>query len=157
MRFYMVGNNKIMISMKRLLFLLFLLVAYDFAYAENNTVKVVISDGLDNQSLIDKIEKKMSLLLSEINEAQVSKRNLNFEKLALSSSVTRSLSMLWENCPFICSESEIVERCLETGSGYQIRNIPLEMKPRGDRPFNDNEYQEAVISFNKSFQYHHSY
>ena len=52
----MVGNNKIMISMKRLLFLLFLLVAYDFAYAENSTVKVVISVDLDYQSLIDKIE-----------------------------------------------------------------------------------------------------
>ena len=124
----MVGNNKIMTSMKRMLSLFFLLVMCGSVHA-GNTVKVVITDGLDNQSLVDKIEKKMSLLLSEINEAQASKRNLNFEKLALSSSVVRSLSMLWENTPFMCSESEIVERCLETGTGYQIRNIPLEMKP----------------------------
>ena len=145
----MAGNNKIMILMKKMLSLFFLLAMCSFVYA-GNTVNVVISDGLDNQILKDKIEKKMSLLLSEINEAQASQRNLNFEKLALSPSVTRSLSMLWENTPFMCSESEIVERCLETGSGYQIRNIPLEMKPRGDRPYNDNEYQEAVVSFNKN-------
>ena len=95
MRLYMVGNNKIMTSMKRMLSLFFLLVMCGSVHA-GNTVKVVITDGLDNQSLVDKIEKKMSLLLSEINEAQASKRNLNFEKLALSSSVVRSLSMLWK-------------------------------------------------------------
>ena len=113
-------------------------------------VTVSISDGLSNQVLVRKMEQKMSDLLSECNDAEMNGRNLNFGSLGLNSSVQRSMAMLWENSPFICTDEEIVERCLETGTGYQIRNIPLLMKPRADRTFGEEEYQEAVISFDKS-------
>lgn len=112
-------------------------------------VQISISDGIDNQSVKTKMETKMSALLTEINAAQASGRALNFANLNLSSSVQMSLSMLWENSPFICTDEEIVERCLTTGTGYQVRNIPLMMKPRADRSFGESEYQEAVISFDR--------
>ncbi len=89
----------------------------------------------------------MTALLTEVNAAQASGRALNFANLNLSNSVQMSLSMLWENSPFMCTDEEIVERCLTTGTGYQVRNIPLMMKPRADRNFGESEYQEAVISF----------
>ena len=89
----------------------------------------------------------MSALLTEVNAAQESGRALNFANLNLSNSVQMSLSMLWENSPFMCTDEEIVERCLTTGTGYQVRNIPLMMMPRADRNFGESEYQEAVISF----------
>lgn len=112
-------------------------------------VQISISDGIDNQSVKTKMETKMSALLTEINAAQASGRALNFANLNLSSSVQMSLSMLWENSPFMCIDEEVVERCLTTGSGYQVRNIPLMMKPRADRNFGESEYQEAVISFDR--------
>lgn len=112
-------------------------------------VHVSISDGIDNGGVKNKMETKMSALLTEINAAQANNRALNFSKLNLEPSVQTSLSMLWENSPFMCTDDEIVERCLTTGSGYQVRNIPLMMKPRSDRNFGESEYQEAVISFNK--------
>ena len=112
-------------------------------------VKISISDGIDNQSVKSKMETKMSALMTEINAAQASNRALNFTNLNLSNSVQQSLSMLWENSPFMCTDDEIVERCLTTGSGYQVRNIPLMMKPRSDRNFGESEYQEAVISFDR--------
>lgn len=112
-------------------------------------VQISISDGIDNQSVKTKMETKMSALLTEINAAQASGRALNFANLDLSSSVQMSLSMLWENSPFMCTDEEVVERCLTTGSGYQVRNIPLMMKPRADRNFGESEYQEAVISFDR--------
>lgn len=112
-------------------------------------VQISISDGIDNQSIKIRMETKMSALLTEINAAQASGRALNFVNLNLSSSVQMSLSMLWENSPFMCTDEEIVERCLITGSGYQVRNIPLMMKPRADRNFGESEYQEAVISFDR--------
>lgn len=112
-------------------------------------VQISISDGIDNQSVKTKMETKMSALLTEINAAQASGRALNFSNLNLSSSVQMSLSMLWENSPFMCTDEEVVERCLTTGSGYQVRNIPLMMKPRADRNFGESEYQEAVISFDR--------
>ena len=112
-------------------------------------VQVSISDGIDNMSVKAKMEHTMSALLTEINNAQSAGRNINFGSLGLNSSVQMSLSMLWENSPFMCLDEVIVERCLTTGSGYQVRNIPLEMTPRGDYEFNESEYQEAVISFDR--------
>lgn len=112
-------------------------------------VQISISDGIDNQQVKTKMETKMSALLTEINAAQASGRALNFANLNLSSSVQMSLSMLWENSPFMCTDEEVVERCLTTGTGYQVRNIPLMMKPRADRSFGESEYQEAVISFDR--------
>lgn len=112
-------------------------------------VQISISDGIDNQQVKTKMETKMSALLTEINAAQASGRALNFANLNLSSSVQMSLSMLWENSPFMCTDEVVVERCLTTGSGYQVRNIPLMMKPRADRNFGESEYQEAVISFDR--------
>lgn len=112
-------------------------------------VQISISDGIDNLSIKTKMETRMSALLTEINAAQASGRALNFANLNLSSSVQMSLSMLWENSPFMCTDEEVVERCLTTGSGYQVRNIPLMMKPCSDRNFGESEYQEAVISFDR--------
>lgn len=112
-------------------------------------VNVTISDGIDNYSLQSKMEREMSALLSEINSAEQAQRSLDFSSLHLPLSVQESLSMLWENSPFQCTDDEIVETCLTTGGGYQIRNIPLMMKPR-DNNFNEQEYQEAVISFDKA-------
>lgn len=112
-------------------------------------VQISISDGIENQQVKTKMETKMSALLTEINAAQASGRALNFANLNLSSSVQMSLSMLWENSPFMCTDEEVVERCLTTGTGYQVRNIPLMMKPRADRNFGESEYQEAVISFDR--------
>lgn len=112
-------------------------------------VQITISDGIDNQSVKSKMETKMSALLTEINAAQANGRALNFTNLNLSNSVQLSLSMLWENSPFMCTDDEVVERCLTIGSGYQVRNIPLMMKPRAGRNFGESEYQEAVVSFDR--------
>ena len=131
--------------MRKYIFTLLLLVSV-FSWAD---VKVTISDGIYESSVKTKMETNMSALLSEINEAEASGRALNFSNLNLSKSVQTSLSMLWENSPFTCTDEEIVERCLTTGSGYQVRNIPLMMKPRADRNFGESEYQEAVINFDR--------
>lgn len=110
-------------------------------------VQLTISDGLDDEAVRAKIERDLSALLTEINDAQNNGRALNLAAFRLTPSIQLSLSMLWENAPFVCTEETISERCITTGSGYQIRNIPLMMKPREDRSFNEQEYQEAVVSF----------
>lgn len=112
-------------------------------------ISVTITDGIDNEGIKTKIESSISNILTEINDAQSAGRNLNFSAMGVGTNVQRSMAMLWENTPFMCVDEEIVEHCITTGSGYQIRNIPLMMKPTGDRAFNEEEYQEAVISFDK--------
>ena len=114
-----------------------------------NAVSVTISDGIENQSIKLKMENAIERILNEVNSAQADHRMLNFYAMGVNQQVQRSMGMLWENTPFRCTDEEIVEHCISTGKGYQIRNIPLMMKPTGEREFNEDEYQEAVISFDK--------
>ena len=115
-----------------------------------HAVTVTISDGIDNAAIKSRIETATARILDEVNAAQAAGRSLNFSALGLPKDVQQSMAMLWENSPFVCTDEEIVEHCITTGSGYQIRNIPLLMKPTGEREFNEDEYQEAVISFDRN-------
>lgn len=112
-------------------------------------ITVTLTDGVDNDALRQKMENSISRILNEINDAQAADRNLNFNAMGVGTDVQRSMAMLWENTPFLCTDEEIVEHCITTGRGYQVRNIPLMMKPTAERAFNEEEYQEAVISFDK--------
>lgn len=113
------------------------------------SVSFTISDGIDNSAIKSKMERSVTRILNEVNSAQDAGRNLNFSVMGVNTQVQQSMAMLWENSPFICTDDDIVEHCITTGSGYQVRNIPLLMKPTGERDFNEDEYQEAVISFDK--------
>ena len=133
--------------MKKLLLSLLLIAA---TQVKADKVSFTISDGLDNASMKTKIENTISNMLNEINAAQEAGRSLNFSAMGtVGTRVQQSMAMLWENSPFKCTDDDIVEHCITTGSGYQVRNIPLEMKPTGEREFGEDEYQEAVISFDK--------
>ena len=134
------------IMKKSIIFLLLLMAA---CCVETRAVSVIITDGVDNDVVKSRMENAIMRILNEINSAQASNRNLDFYAMGVNSQVQKSMSMLWENTPFICTDDEIVEHCITTGTGYQIRNIPLMMKPTGEREFNEDEYQEAVISFDK--------
>ena len=133
--------------MRKLLLLVALLAAI---VVKAEDVSFTVSDGIDNAAVKSKIEDCVSRMLTEINAAQEAGRSLNFSAMGnIGSRVQQSMAMLWENCPFECTDEEIVEHCITTGTGYQVRNIPLLMKPTGEREFNEDEYQEAVISFDK--------
>lgn len=133
--------------MKKLLLSLLLIAA---TQVKADKVSFTISDGLDNASMKTKIENTISNMLNEINAAQEAGRSLNFSAMGtVGTRVQQSMAMLWENSPFKCTDDDIVEHCITTGTGYQVRNIPLEMKPTGEREFGEDEYQEAVISFDK--------
>jgi hypothetical protein len=131
---------------KRIFWLTLLAVLYSPLVS---AVSVTISDGIYNQTIKTRMEKSIECILNEVNAAQADHRALNFYVMGVNQQVQRSMEMLWENSPFVCTDDEIVEHCITTGRGYQIRNIPLMMKPTGEREFNEDEYQEAVISFDK--------
>lgn len=110
-------------------------------------VNVSIGAGITDENVKSKMEHTMSSFLSEVNAAQECNRAINFTGMGISQDVQGSISMLWENCPFNCTDEEIVENCIQTGTGYQIRNIPLMMCPTDDN-FDEDDYQEAVFTFN---------
>lgn len=119
------------------------------AVGASGQVTFTVSDGIDNATIKTKIESSVTRMLNEINAAQEAGRALNFSAMGVGENVQRSMAMLWENSPFVCTDEEIIEHCITTGTGYQVRNIPLMMKPTGEREFGEDEYQEAVISFDK--------
>lgn len=130
--------------MKRLRLILFTFLLSFFTYA-GAVVNVTISDGISNDAIKSKMERQMSLLLTEMTSACGQNRDLQYSKLQLSEEVQTAIEMLWENSPFECTDNQIVEHCLTTGTGYQIRNIPLQMKSEDG----EEDYQEAVINFDK--------
>jgi len=113
-------------------------------------IKFTISDGVNNDSVKYKMESSVSRILNEVNAAQKVGRSLNFTAMNINDCAQQSMSKLWENSPFVCTDEDIVEHCITTGTGYQVRNIPMMMKPRDERGSNDDEYQEAVFNFDKN-------
>ena len=126
-----------------------LLLALIAIAAQAEGISVTITDGIDSDALRQKMENSIERILNEINAAQAEDRNLDFAAMGVGTTVQRSMAMLWENTPFLCTDEEIVEHGITTGTGYQVRNIPLMMKPTAERAFNEEEYQEAVISFDR--------
>ena len=134
-------------KMKQIIIVLMLSLAPTFAKAGN--ISVTITDGIESDVMRVRMENAIARILNEVNNAQIAGRSLDFMAMGVNTRVQQSMAMLWENCPFICTDEEIIEHCITTGSGYQVRNIPLMMKPTGEREFGEDEYQEAVISFDK--------
>lgn len=115
------------------------------------TVELTISGGIDDGPVKDRIESVISRILTEANAACEQQRQINYSSLGIPERVQGALAALWDNSPFICLDSKIVENCITTGSGYQIRNIPLMLKPLNSADVAEGEdYQEAVVSFDKS-------
>ena len=110
--------------------------------------------GISEGPLKTTMEQGVSSLLTEFNVAQFAGRALNLEAEGLQGKVTShaaaSLRALWRNSPFRCTETEVIEKCLKTPSGYQVRNIPLLMEPLDKENYQDDLYQELVINFDGS-------
>jgi ABC-type uncharacterized transport system substrate-binding protein len=109
--------------MKKVLLVITLLVSANILAADKVTVR--ISDGIEDNVIKEKMEGVISAILTEANAAHEEKRELKYSALGIPSSVQGALSSLWDNSPFVSMDTEIVERCLTTGTGYQIRNIPF--------------------------------
>ena len=111
-------------------------------------VTIVLTD-IENDALKTKMEQTIASMLNEANSAQAAGREINLGVLHVNDAVGTSLSMLWENTPFECVDELITEHCITTSGGYQVRNIPLMMRPIGG-DFNEREYQEAVFDFDRN-------
>lgn len=113
-------------------------------------VSVRISDGIDNEAVKARMERTLSAILTEANVAYESHRQMRYATLGIPADVQSSLAALWDNSPFVTMDNEIVEKCLTTGTGYQVRNLPLLLKPLdGEKVLQDEEYQEGVASFDR--------
>lgn len=114
------------------------------------SVFLTTDDGFSNRVIIEKMQRNLSLVLTEINRAQKENRLLNTVGLALNDFADRSLQMLWANIHFYCDDEEVVELCWVFGDGkeYMVSHIPLIIQTEGEE-FGNGTYQEAVIEFDQ--------
>lgn len=109
--------------------------------------------GLQNEQLKTSVEQSLTALLTEFNTAQAAGRSLQWDAPALQGKLSEqaiaSLRALWANSPFRCTETEVIEKCLQTPSGYQVRNIPLIMMPLDKENYQDDLYQELVVNLDR--------
>ena len=113
-----------------------------------NQVRLVINEGIYDQQVKQRMEKAVSAVMTEVNrshEANLGK--LNLSENHITKEAGQELNKLWNNEHFRCVEDEVVERCLTTRTGYQVRGIPLIVNAaQGSEELG---YQEAVINFDK--------
>lgn len=129
--------------MKKTILIALLFLAASAASAQQITFSV--GAGMENNPLKERINANVSLLLSEINNAYLTSRALDFSKVSITDGAVRAMTMLWRNSPFYCDDRQVVERIIQTyDEGYQLRNIPIEMTD----PSGKTVYQELVIGMN---------
>lgn len=111
-----------------------------------DAVHLIIRDGIEG-SLKTKIEATSTALLSEINAAFKQNRSLNTVNLNMTDEARDGLAALWENVHFYCDDEEVVQSCLNASGGYQVRQIPLMLRPDDKVEMADDDYQEGVLNF----------
>lgn len=132
---------------RRILMMLSVLLICLLSVHQAMAVEVIITDGLKNEQLKKKMEQSLSTLLTEVNAAHEEGRNINYASLRLPSDVETTISMLWENSPFLCIDDLVSQKCLSKQNGeYQLRNIPLLLKSQDQ----EDEYQEGIVTFDKN-------
>lgn len=125
----------------------FSILAAAFCLSLNAQVEVEIIDGTSNASIKKSIESNASAFMSEVYNAYQNDRGLKLPGL-VAPNAEMSIEMLWENVHFRPEDNYIGESLLKSSDGYQLRNIPLVIKPQDDG--SDTEYKEAVLNFDRN-------
>lgn len=133
---------------RRILLLSLSVMAFAVGAQAAGDVTFSINDGVSSPELKSQMEKNVSALLTALNAAQRENRDIRYDAGVITPEAQQQIDMLWMNVHFFCEESDIVERCLTTSNGYQVRNIPLVLTPLAGEKI-DEDYQEAVINFDK--------
>ena len=135
-------------EMRKIFLLSLFVTVLSVGSSASNAVKFYINEGVSSASLKESMEKNISHLLSSINAAQSQGNAISYTGIGISPEATQQIDMLWMNVHFLCEETELVERCLTTSNGFQVRNIPLSLTPLAGEKI-EEPYQEAVVNFDK--------
>lgn len=105
---------------------------------------------IDDGPLKTRMENNISALLTEIDRAGNSGTALNLSNISMESGAKARLNALWnEAAHFICDKQTNISKCLNDFQGYQVRAIPITMKPV-DSSYDQSLNRELTISLNKS-------
>ena len=114
-------------------------------------INFTIVDGIQNQTVKSRMERGISKLLTEINQACAQERALRLDGIDMVSSGKHSLQALWQNLHFLVEDNTIVERCLTSAEGYVIRNIYTQVNPMIEG-YNDEPERALTIRLTREGQ-----
>ena len=104
---------------------------------------------IDAGVLKAKMENNISELLTEINRAGSQGTALNLSSINMEPGAKERLAGLWNNVHFVCDRQTNIYRCLNDYQGYQVREIPITMKPM-DSTYTQSINRQLTISLNKN-------
>lgn len=130
-------------------FILILCAVLTFSQFSLAQITFQFSDGIYNQTLKTQVERNVSTLLTEINRAEQNRTGLlNLNSVRIDGNAANGLRSLWKNIHFCCEWKNNVQSCIQDFTGYEIRQIPVIMKPL-DNTYKGELHKELTISFNK--------
>lgn len=133
--------------MKKIITIIVALFALNIGASAAKVVKFTIRDGISDKTVKDNMERAVTRLLNVINRCQEEDaENISLLSQYMTPEAVSDITKLWANEHFRCEE-DIVEDCLHTLDGYQVRNIPLIVNAAKGK--DELGYQEAVINFTK--------
>lgn len=136
--------------MKKILTLFFLFLAIP-CLSVAQEVKFEFKPGTAVSSSLQKImEKNISKLLTILNTVGTADGDtLVIPASIMDSNAKARLDAFWKNVKFVITDSEIVGTCLETRSGYEVRQIPILLKSKAKMD-EKQKYRELTIVLNKN-------
>ena len=107
------------------------------------------ANSIGPSPLKTRMENTISALLTEIDRAGNSGTTLNLSNIDMEAGAKSRLQALWnEAAHFTCDKSTNISKCLNDFQGYQVRAIPITMKPV-DESYSQALNRELTISLNK--------
>ena len=95
--------------MKRIITLALMFVIIFEVMAQD--INMTIVDGIQNNAVKNRMERGISLLLTEINQACAQERPLRLDGIDMALSGKRSLQALWKNLHFLMTPSGSACQC----------------------------------------------
>ena len=134
------------ITMKRYVYSLMLTICLGIwaVPSQGQDINFTFQDGLQNKlQLKYEMSKAISKLLSEIQDAYRTNRNLNLQQFNMTDEARNSLTALWNNyAHFSIDDNDIVTKCLRSYSSYEVRQIYVTFYRNGEE-----ERRELTIGF----------
>lgn len=105
---------------------------------------------IDPGPLKTRMENNITALLTEINRAGNSGTALNLSNISMEQEAKVRLNALWDEAAhFVCDKQTNISKCLNDFQGFQVRAIPITMKPI-DSSYDQSINRELTISLNKN-------
>lgn len=106
------------------------------------------ANSIENDTLKVLMENNISTLLTEINRAGLNGLYLNLSDISMEQAAKERLIALWDNSRFVCDKPTNISKCLHDFMGYQVRAIPITMKPM-DSSYSQSYNRELTVSLNR--------